>query len=87
MKLVNRSRLIQAAAVLTTAVLLTAARPALAQDYAPPPSFSSQQLDSLVSRVALYPDPLLAQVFAAASFPDQISDAARWGRSVSQHQR
>jgi hypothetical protein len=67
----------QAAAVLTTAFMLTAVRPALAQDYPPPPSFSPQQLDNLVARIALYPDPLLAQVFAAASFPDQIPDAAR----------
>jgi hypothetical protein len=32
----------------------------------------------MVSRIALYPDPLLAQVLAAATFPDQIPDAARW---------
>src|SRR5690242_14807827 len=44
----------------------------------PPPSFPPQQLDILVSRVALYPDPLLAQVLAAATYPDQIPDAARW---------
>ncbi len=51
----------------------------LAQDQgAPPPSFSPDQLDRLVSRIALYPDPLLAQVLAAATFPDQISDAAKW---------
>lgn len=43
-----------------------------------PPSFPPQQLDSLVARIALYPDPLLAQVLAAATFSDQISDAARW---------
>lgn len=49
--------------------------PLLAQG---PPSFPPQQLDSLVSRVALYPDPLLAQVLAAATFSDQIPDAARW---------
>jgi hypothetical protein len=35
-------------------------------------------LDQLVSRIALYPDPLLAQVFAAATFPDQIPGAAAW---------
>ncbi len=29
-------------------------------------------------RVALYPDPLLSQILAAATFPDQIPDAARW---------
>jgi hypothetical protein len=27
------------------------------------------QLDNLVSRIALYPDPLLVQIFAAAAFP------------------
>jgi hypothetical protein len=32
----------------------------------------------MVSRIALYPDPLLAQALAAATFPDQIPDAARW---------
>src|SRR4249920_3387645 len=49
----------------------------MAQEQAPP-SFSPDQLDHLVSRVALYPDPLLAQVLAAATVPDQIPDAARW---------
>ena len=44
----------------------------------PPPSYPPQELDRLVQRVALYPDPLLAQVFAAATFPDQVPDAARW---------
>jgi hypothetical protein len=50
--------------------------PALAQ--APPPSFPPAELERLVSRIALYPDPLLAQTLAAATFPDQIPDAARW---------
>ncbi len=44
----------------------------------PPPSYPPQELDRLVQRVALYPDPLLSQIFAAATFPDQIPDAARW---------
>jgi Protein of unknown function (DUF3300) len=48
------------------------------QDQAPPPSYSPEQLDKLVSRIALYPDPLLAQVLAASTFSDQIPDAARW---------
>lgn len=43
-----------------------------------PPSYPPQQLDNLVSRIALYPDPLLGQALAAATFPDQIPDAARW---------
>jgi len=39
--------------------------------------FSSEQLENLVAPVALYPDPLLAQVLLAATFPDQIDEAAR----------
>jgi hypothetical protein len=50
------------------------------QEQAPPPlpSFTPAQLDSLVARIALYPDPLLAQILAAATYPDQIPDAAGW---------
>src|ERR1700678_3507450 len=44
----------------------------------PPPSYPPQELDRLVGRVALYPDPLLSQIFAAATFPDQIPPAAQW---------
>ncbi len=39
---------------------------------------SSQQLDSLVSFIALYPDSLLAQVLEASTYPVQIVTAARW---------
>jgi hypothetical protein len=42
------------------------------------PYFAPPQLDRMVSRIALYPDPLLAQTLAAATFPDQISDASYW---------
>ena len=44
----------------------------------PPPSYSPPQLEDMVTRVALYPDPLIAQVLAAATFPDQIQAAAHW---------
>src|SRR5579871_3384936 len=43
-----------------------------------PPSFPPDQLDRLVSRVALYPDSLVAQILAGATYPDQIPDAAKW---------
>src|ERR1700680_5217230 len=59
-------------------VMALIAIPNFAQDQGQPPSFAPDQLDQLVSRVALYPDPLLAQIFAAATYPDQIPDAARW---------
>jgi hypothetical protein len=32
----------------------------------------------LVASIALYPDPLVAQILAAATYPEQIPDAARW---------
>jgi Protein of unknown function (DUF3300) len=44
----------------------------------PPPSYAPPQLDQLVARIALYPDPLVAQILAGATYPDQIPDAARW---------
>src|SRR5580658_4472587 len=45
---------------------------------APPPTLPPGQLDQLVARIALYPDPLLGQILAAATYPDQIPDAAKW---------
>ncbi|MFZ3265406.1 MAG: DUF3300 domain-containing protein [Terriglobales bacterium] len=36
------------------------------------------QLDQLVQRIALYPDPLLAQVLTASTYWDQIPEAAAW---------
>src|SRR5665213_2231202 len=43
-----------------------------------PPSYPPPELDRLVQRVALYPDPLLAQVLSASTFANEIPDAARW---------
>ena len=48
-------------------------------------NFSPDQLDNLLSPIALYPDPLLAQVFVAATFPDQVEEAARYVRSYGQN--
>jgi hypothetical protein len=39
------------------------------------------QLDQLVAPIALYPDPLLAQVLMASTYPLQIVEAARWAQS------
>lgn len=44
-------------------------------------AYSPDQLDNLLSPIALYPDPLLAQVMVAATFPDQIEEAARYVRA------
>ncbi|MGD1158281.1 MAG: DUF3300 domain-containing protein [Terriglobia bacterium] len=43
--------------------------------------FSADQLDNLLAPIALYPDPLLAQVLPASTFVDQIDEASRWLRA------
>ena len=48
-----------------------------------PPSFGPDQLDQIVSRIALYPDPLLAQILTASTYPDQIPDAASWPINIT----
>lgn len=73
----NMKKIQRAAALLLPLVLfMVAALSALAQG--PPPPLPPGELDRLVERVALYPDPLLAQILAAATYPDMIPDAARW---------
>ena len=64
--------------VLVAVVILSGmvAAPAFAQGR--PPVVPSAQLDQLVARIALYPDPLLAQVLAAATYPNDIPAAAQW---------
>ncbi len=49
----------------------------------PPPPMAPQQLDQLVQRIALYPDPLLAQVLTASTFWYQTADAAAWANQHS----
>jgi Protein of unknown function (DUF3300) len=48
------------------------------QQYPPPPVLGPQQLDQLVGPVALYPDGLLAQVFTASTYSNEIPEAAAW---------
>src|SRR5712691_6990909 len=45
-------------------------------DYGSARLLSPEQLDNLLAPVALYPDPLLAHILVAATFVDQIEDAA-----------
>lgn len=56
---------------------------AQAQEYAQAEPFSPEQLDNLLAPIALYPDPLLAQVLLAATFVDQVDEAARWMRAYN----
>jgi len=43
-----------------------------------PPPLSAAQLDQLVAPIALYPDALVAQILAAATYPTQVVEADRW---------
>ena len=66
-------------------IIATAPIEAGAQQAAPTESYSGQgapmtadELQQLVAPIALYPDALVAQVLAGATFPDQIGFAASW---------
>jgi len=41
-------------------------------------TFSQQDLDQILAPIALYPDPLLAQIFMASTYPLEVVQAARW---------
>ena len=69
--------------------LLLPGYPLAAQETQPPgtspappaeeaPKIPNDQLDSLVSPIALYPDPLLAQTLAAATYPLEIIQLQQW---------
>ncbi|HTF65392.1 MAG TPA: DUF3300 domain-containing protein [Edaphobacter sp.] len=45
---------------------------------AQPVALTPPQLDHLVARIALYPDPLLAQVLTASTYWSEIPEAAAW---------
>lgn len=77
-------------AIITTlcVVLFTPGKQAVAQAPSPSetaatteadaPKIPNDQLDSLVAPIALYPDPLLAQTLAAATYPLEIIQLKQW---------
>ena len=44
-------------------------------------SITDQELDGVLAPIALYPDPLLAELLPASTYPAEIADAATWLRS------
>ena len=70
-------RVMAAGAALTA--LWSAAPPALAQEQQQQ-RLTDRQLQQLVAPVALYPDPLLAQIFTASTYPLELVMAARWSK-------
>jgi len=51
---------------------------------AQPRVFSQGELDALLAPVALYPDPVLSNILVAATYPDDLRDAAAWSRANPQ---
>src|SRR5262245_49862847 len=71
--------------VLLLSLLLAEPWPVLGQappGGAPPaasaPAWKPEELEQVVAPVALYPDPLLAQVLMASTYPLEVVNAARW---------
>src|SRR5436190_20863638 len=54
-----------------TAALKQPADPGAAQ-------YTRQQIDQMVAPIALYPDQVLSQVLMAATYPQQVVEAAQW---------
>ncbi len=52
--------------------------PAAAQPAPSLPPLTAEQLDRLVAPIALYPDPLLAQILMASTYPLEVVEADRW---------
>jgi hypothetical protein len=80
--------MIKTSAVLA-AVVLACGITARGQNYITPPApayvpegqpelLAPQQLDQIVAPIALYPDPLLSQVLAAATYPQDVAAAQQW---------
>jgi hypothetical protein len=48
---------------------------------AQPPAFKPEEIEQLVAPIALYPDPLIAQILMASTYPLEVVSAARWQKS------
>src|SRR6185369_2786297 len=63
--------------MVAAAIVLAAGRAGAADPPAAKP-FSAAQLEQLVAPIALYPDPLMAQILMASTYPLEIVEASRW---------
>src|SRR4051794_36329778 len=43
--------------------------------------YSQPELDALLAPIALYPDSLLSQILVAATYPQDVAEAAAWSRA------
>jgi uncharacterized protein DUF3300 len=64
----------------TALVVVAAPLTAPAQQNPLPAPFKAEELDQLVAPIALYPDPLLAQILMASTYPLEVVQAARFAK-------
>ena len=95
MKTNNKQRVLSVA----LALLLTIASAEMVNGFQTSPSIPStdtanptesasqtpEQLQALVSPIALYPDSLVAQILTASTYPDQVAIAAYWLEQNKNH--
>lgn len=77
----SQTTTVPAAIASPAAVAPGAGAPPVNADTAPgsaPGEATAQQLQELVSPIALYPDLLVAQILAGSTYPTQVVEAARW---------
>jgi Protein of unknown function (DUF3300) len=74
-------RILRKIVATVVAVVLMIPATLLAQDLSRPIPFSPEDLEQLAAPVALYPDPLLAQVLMAATYPVEVVQAARFAQA------
>src|SRR5881409_180140 len=67
----------QIVAWILVCMLLSPPLPAVGQDAAKP-VFKPEELDQLVAPIALHPDPLLAQILMASTYPLEVVQATRF---------
>ncbi|HKC97008.1 MAG TPA: DUF3300 domain-containing protein, partial [Methylomirabilota bacterium] len=80
----RRIRIMIARCVTIGLVVLLAAPPlprAQPPGAAGPPPFKPEELEQIVAPIALYPDPLIAQIFMASTYPLEVIQAARFAKA------
>ena len=59
----------------------TSSAPSTTRTAVSPAPLKQEELEQLVAPIALYPDPLLAQVLMASTYPLEVVYAARWAKT------
>ncbi len=72
--------ILQRTKLLTYVLVLALVSPVIGQQSDSAPAFTREQLEQIAAPVALYPDPLLAQVLMASTYPLEVVQAARFLR-------